>query len=414
MSKEKNKILFLFITLAIFIYISILKYPKINSIPFAYDEADYVSNSILLTKLKNQNDPIWQERVAYDQPHFYHYLCGIYLQHHFNKSIDDILKENMLDKTYKDGGIIKFTSVGGNKQLNSPEVKPFVKAYSLVLQSRKLSFYFYCLTGLILIIFLYFFSNNIPNYLLVILFLSNDFIFKNLIYAQADGLLIFSLSLIVLLNLLYIKFPKIQEYIILPIALISGLSLSTKINGLMSLIFSLITINLFLNKKQTNQKIIHSLLLLATTFFTFIILNPFLYNHTYDNIVSMLQYRINFYHFVSPDIFSKNLIIKYFQFSKLIYGYIGLTPTLSTIISSILTVAPIISSYFILNKKCVSNKTTFFLMFTSTIISILIIFYIPANWERYFIPAMLFNLFTLLSINNLLKLNIAKRINEAK
>lgn len=93
MSKEKNKILILFITLAIFIYISILKYPKINSIPFAYDEADYVSNSTLLTKLKNQNDPIWQERVAYDQPHFYHYLCGIYLQHHFNKPIDDILKE---------------------------------------------------------------------------------------------------------------------------------------------------------------------------------------------------------------------------------------------------------------------------------------------------------------------------------
>lgn len=149
---------FFAITVVVFIIFCFsFKEPLINNIPFEYDEPDYVANSILLDHFRNYNrsDKYWTQVISYDQPHLYHFLCGIYLENIYHQPINIILKANGLI-TNPDNPFLSFGKDGDGKFIGNPVIQKHYLAYDVISKARGLSFYFYILSGITFLSILYF------------------------------------------------------------------------------------------------------------------------------------------------------------------------------------------------------------------------------------------------------------------
>lgn len=381
--------------LFIIVCISVKK-PQIITIPFARDEPDYVANSILLDHFRHYNsgDIYWNQTIAYDQPHLYHYLSGIFLENFYHQPIDLTLKKSdLINKP--EHPYIEYGVTGMNKLLTNPAIRSYQSAYQVILSARTLSFYFYLLSGIIFI-FIFYLLNIVGFSLLFLLIYLSPFAFSISIYAQADGLLMLTFALCTLLSILYLKIPKKHLLMAVLIGINCGLSLSTKLNGGITIITGILCVlsSYDYGKKHQLKRCLKDIVILSVLVTTvFIILNPYLYHHTFQNIAQMFQFRIGqseTFRTVFPEqSFSQNYFTKFISFSKLLYTYTKLSPSLSAllVLSTLITSLALVGSYLL--DKIRLPKTQFFILLNSLSTLIFIFIYIPMNWNRYFLPALI-------------------------
>lgn len=399
---ENNKHkLFFVLSIIIFIFFGIVAKPTIHAIPFSYDEPDYVANSILLkyfTSSKPVSD-IWTKRIAYDQPHLYHYLCGLYLQQKYHQPIDQILTSNTL-VTDPENPYIEFNENGHGKTITDSYIQNLYKPYHLISSARTLSYYFFLITGIIFISIFYLIKLPFLGIIFSLLFLS-DYIFSVSILAQSDGLLLMMISLTILMSLVYLNYPKKHLLTISLLAIICGLSISTKLNGFISTFSAFLCLDISYKKRKNMSIYLQDFIFLVSiAFLTFVILNPYFYSNTFENINQMFNFR--FYEGYTSilnrpqESFSHNIIIKLIQFSQNLYTFLGLSTTKSFTLTlfSLLSSVYILFLYF-LNKIKITHLQLFVLL-NSLLIFFLVFYYIPMNWARYYLPALIANIFIVL------------------
>ena len=253
----KPKRVFFLITVLFFISGASIRNLLFAPIPFAYDEPDYVANSILKSEfnLGHDVDPVvWSQEWAYDQPHLYHYLTASFLEFRYQQPITIIINEDQLNQRYTYGSpSIIFGKTGDGKMISDLEIADYKKAYQVILVARELSFYFYLIGGIILISIVYFFCHPILAVLVAIFYL-NPYFYNISVLAQADGLLILLILVNILLSLLYIKFSRHRLLIAVFLGVNCGLTLSTKLNGGITLISSILSIIFaFLSKRKSTS-----------------------------------------------------------------------------------------------------------------------------------------------------------------
>jgi hypothetical protein len=425
----KKRIVFTKINFGILIGIEILfivlcfliKRPLIKQTPFSYDEPDYVANSILLDHFRHfqKKDVYWTSQLSYDQPHLYHYIVGLFLENYYQQPIHTILEKNTL--TYPpEQNFIDFGKTGHGLLLNDTNLIPYYRAYTIILSARILSFYFYLLSG-ILIIFIFYLLNIMFLSPAIILFLFSPYVFSTSVLAQADGLLLLFISISINLSILYIKYPKYNLFITFFMGITCALALSTKLNGAIPLITSLLTIIISItSSKDLTKHLFHFLILILITISIFILLNPYLYNHPFGGIIHMFQYRFDvgkLHSLISPNqTFSQNIIIKFFQFSQQLYALIGLSKLQSfvIVIYSLLISVTIILTH-LLQKKIIVSKPHLLIISNSLLTIITIFIFIPMNWARYYLPALTANIFIiLLSCNFVFEIFSKKILSKTK
>jgi len=351
-------------------------FSKINKVPFAYDEPDYVSNAFLLGYLDKPSHPIWQNQIAIDQPHLYHYLCGIFLQITNHQPIITIIKENQLfSLDYPTNHLFTI----GNDQLLSQIPSVYQPAFKLVLQARQLSFIFYILSSIILIIILSYLGIK-PFFYPLLLIIIDIFVFPIAILSQADGLLILLLLTHTLFSVIYLSKPY-QRYWLLPlIGIVCGLATSTKLNGVLTLFSSFLLIIHTTNLRLRLQIIIKFFIILMVCFITFIFFNPYLFLSPWQNSINMFLYRFGNGQYATTlfpaQTFSPNMILKFYQYFSNTFS-----PPFSLLISLIICLVIIFLSLIsivkiIKNKKGVYKIHTF-ILFNSLLTSLAIFFTYP-------------------------------------
>jgi len=416
----KFKILF-FLTLIFFVIIAINKYSSV-SVPFAYDEPDYVANSMLFSEFNfgiNTNPLVWSQRWAYDQPHFYHFLCALFLELKYKQPINTTLNQNQLgpNQRYSYGNPnIVFSKIGDGKILSDPEITNYQKAFNTILTARELSFYFYLLSGIILISIIYFFCHPILAVPISIIYL-NTYFFSTSILAQADGLLILLILINTLLSLIYIKLPEHRLIITILLGISCGLALSTKLNGGITLINPLLCILIvFFSKPKPNTiiSLLHLTLITLMTVLVFVWLNPYLYPNPTQKTYEMFRYRIELTSnsksfFPSNEILPAKPINKSITILKNLYYQTGQTPTFSLILSSLSSILSLSYLFLIFTEKISFKPTTLYLLVSTTCSFFLILFYIPMNWYRYYYPALIENILMIATVLNLVFFSKAHR-----
>ena len=402
-----KKIIF-FILITVFIGGAVNKHFSIPPIPFAYDEPDYVANSMLFSKFNwgfNTDSFVWSQRWAYDQPHLYHFLSAMFLESKYNQTIDVIINQNQLDQRYDYGGNnIIFGKIGDGKILSDPAITDYKRAYQTILVARDLSFYFYILSGIALISIIYFFCHPalaIP----ISIFYLNHYFYSISILAQADGLLILLTLTCTLLSLIYINSPKYRPATIVCLGISSGLALSTKLNGGIVLPISILCIltTFILEPKVSYLRFLsHILLLLFISVAIFYWLNPYLYSAPIQKAISLFQHRIdmasNSRQIFTDQTFPVEFGQKVITILKNLYNQTGQSNLFSLYFSISLSILSILTIFFLPIKKTITKPAKYFLLVSSTYSFFLILLYIPMDWPRYYYPAIIENILMTTSV----------------
>ena len=417
----KFKVSFFLILTLVFVGGASKKYFFSPPIPFAYDEPDYVANSMLLDEFNwgIKTDPVfWSQRWAYDQPHLYHYLAGLFLESRYDKPIDVVLKENQLNQRFFYGSpSIVFGKDGDGKTMSDPEIDDYKLAYKVVLVARDLSFYFYLAGGLVLLSIVYFFCHPLLAVLVSIFYL-NDYFYDVSILAQADGLLILLILVNILLSLVYIGFAKYRLLVALLMGVACGLALSTKLNGGLALISSMLSIiTVFLYKRKTSSyaNLLHLPVVIGLAFAFFYWLNPYLYSDPILKISEMFEYRIamasNSMLIFPNERLPTGLVSKTVFILKNLYQQTGQAVIFSLILSLLSTIGSFLLLVLISIKKVFVKPSSLFLLASSTYSFFIILVYIPMDWGRYYYPAIIQNLLMTTSVINLMvRFMVAKKV----
>jgi len=398
----KARFFFFLILILVFMGGAMKRHFFSQPIPFAYDEPDYVANSMLLSKFNfgiNTDSFIWSQRWAYDQPHLYHFISALFLESKYQQPIDTILKENELNQRYNYGDpMVIFGKIGHGKVLSHPEISTYKKAYEVVLVTRELSFYFYIVSGIVLISIIYFFCHPFLG-ALISLFYLNDYFYNTSVLAQADGLLILLILINILLSLAYIKAPKYRLILAMFMGVSCGLALSTKLNGGLTLISSILCMFLVYFSEPKRTKLVVLFHLPAIIFMTIIVfywLNPYFYSNPVRNILNMFLYRIDMGSshklMFSNETLPAEPITKIVTIFSNLYQQTGQTMVFSFIFSLLSTIGSFLLLFLIFIKKVFANLSTLFLLISSTILFFIILVYVPMNWSRYYYPAIIQNL----------------------
>ena len=402
----------LFLTLVLFfIRGAATKYLAISQIAFSYDEPDYVANSILFSEFHfgvSPNSSFWSQQWAYDQPHLYHFLCALFLESKYRKSITTILDQSQLNQRYAYGSpLIIFEKTGNNKIITDPDNASYQPAYQTILIARELSFFFYLASGLILLSIIFFFCHPILA-IPVTFFYLHPYFFSISSLAQADGLLILLTLINTLLSLVYIKFPKQRFPLAILLGISCGLALSTKLNGGITLINSIICIWTVFSSKSKSTTItppLYSILIILLTFIIFVWLNPYTYSNPIQKIFTMFQYRLDIgitSKLIHPDeTIPPNFTHRILTVFENLYHQTNQTPLFSLILSSFSTIVSLLYIFLIFIKKIQIKPTTIFLLVSSTFSFYVVLVYIPMTWNRYYYPAIIANLFMTASVINI-------------
>ncbi len=400
-SRKSQLYLFVIIEIIFLVLCIFVKKPLITTTPFEYDEPDYVANSILLSHFRqyHPDDIYWSQIIAYDQPHLYHYLCGLFLENTYHQPIDQILKNNDLFNSPGNPFLGIGKKVDG-KSLDDPFIQTHEKAFRVILSARTLSFIFYFLTGTILISIFYCLKIIGFSPLLLVILLS-PYVFSTSIYAISDGLLLLTISLSTLLSILYLRYPKKHFLFIVLLGISCGLALSTKLNGGLTIFTGLLAIIVSIkSSKNIKIHILDTFILLTTSLSVFIFLNPFLYINTFQNIIHIFQYRMYVGDINSvmlpEEALPGSYLNKFIFFSKRIYSIVGLSPTTSflLIIFSIFASLYIIC-FYAFNRINSLHRPKLNLLLSSLLTFTIVFLYIPMDWQRYYLPALISNVFLL-------------------
>lgn len=419
----------LFFIPIIFFFILVFSYQSYSkNIPVSYwDEIGWVGRSYFFDFFihKKFDNRIWQSMRSYDQPKLTEYAYGAWLYPLYLKEKNDFLKPfdytkflikngfYEIDDRYmnnyvnfkKEFNIIKFDE----RMYGSPEewVKEYgndaLKPIALIYYTRVLNTFF--LAGAVLFIYylLLEYKGLIFAIIVSILYGYNSLIISTGLKAHSEALFIFTFNAALLFMILYFTKNRKTRYLLL-FSLFSGFCMSTKINGLMLvIIFNVINIILILcNKKKKDMDFLVGLFPIIITIIIFISLNPFVYTDTYNNLQFMFNYRMRiakiqtiiFPEVSIPSGLSRvQKIFEKFYFSKNIFLFNGFFPIKQ--LQTVNNYGGYLFALFVLGlidlfknfKKTLFAKTilfSFFLVFG------FMTYYLLLDWERYYIPLVLF------------------------
>lgn len=427
-------ILVVLITLFIVVSVVFIR-PQLKQIPFSWDEPDYVANTELLAYFNYPQvfSPIWQKKWAYDQPHLYHFLCGLYFKMQNHQSLISLLSNHKLGLKFREGQDFGNSSISFNSQLNNhligdTDIAEYLPATNLIIQARSLSFIFYLATGVIFIYLLYGYTHPLFGPLLGLAFLFNHFVFSTLLYAQADGLLVLLLILGIIFSLKLINSPRQHLAWEIVLGIVCGLALSTKLNGGISLIIALVAEIFYYFKYRPNS---HSSRLLPlfksvaiitfTTYVVFLLLNPFLYPQPIQNTAFMFSYRyyLGFNQKLPPNVVFASQLLPHFSWAKIlifsqnIFSLLGSTQLVSVLLSVLTIISPSILIWTNSHKK----QPDYSVLALSVLILIglaTVWVYIPYNWSRYYLPAQIFSFLSLSLLPKLVAVFLPKSQTKTK
>ncbi len=374
---------FLILSVFLFSYIAFTKIPLIKSLNYNQDEIDYTGNAILWSEYKfNYNQGVWSLPWAYDQPHLYHYVVGFF----FNR-------EKLIALGYNDrfNDNLQFMVKWNQECLGNFYTNQEPRCL-IISKIRNITFIFYILCFIFIAHISYKIFGKLGILCSLLLFNFNHNIDYNLVTAVSDSLLL----LLILISISLLLTSGSNQLVTQ--AIISGLALSTKING--GILLAVLNIYLFTQKSLPKFKII--LLINIIPWLIFIILNPYLWQNTFNNLYNIISYRfIVNYEFASTSLQKgpKNNYIfdKIYYNSQRILSFDN-PSNLSALIYLACLVLTIYTLFSLNNKLSILHQNSLMIF---TTIQLITLSYITVHWGRYFIPAQVglyLNIITLLSI----------------
>ncbi len=394
MNKKTKNIFCFFIFLISFIFITFKKYPLIKTINYNQDEIDYVGNSFLLKhySLRNINQDIWNNVWAYDQPHLYHYLIGLVIENKFNQPLLEILRQNNFHLRYP--GIHQYMVIWNNDYTGN-FFGTSDPTYHLITYLRQPSFCFYIVGMLLISLTSYVIFQKTGLLLSLIFYLLNDSFANTLIPATSDALLFLLFNLSFLLWSTYLKHKTFKASTIFFIqSIISGLALSTKLNGGILIILSLFFIIYLVNK----SKIKIFLVSIVIPIIIFEISNPYILLKPFTNLINMIQWRF-YVNYGLSQANTNDVIPNIFLLDRIYLnsGYTFCTNHFSLISILLVTIIFILNTKFIIETNYQYHKEKLLIpMFF--LFELICLSYISIAWPRYYTPLRLALYFNVLSL----------------
>lgn len=413
-----------------------------------YDEQAWISHGYFFELLINRdfNNPLWEKRLQ--QPILTDYMYGAmiyskYLQEKRSKTdrqydlaeflidygfYDNESIPNQKDKLYKDS-LYDFPNWGPvdfeiqAETLIKKYGHKFRKTIDLIFSERIINIYLLSFNVIIVYYISLFCFGSLPSLLVSLLFGVNDFIVDTSLRAQTEGLFLFLFNLDLLLLILALRNRKIIYFMLF--AIITGLMIQTKLNGIiMLLIFNvLISVKIisdrFLSKKIVNNKILLFLSVNILTFLVFINTNFFIIKSPIKNMISYYQYK-NIEAQQQADNYPINKLDSPIERVKMIYRNFLYNPHFMNVsdllhkninritnnglyrlffrITFLLGMGAVFLLFF--KKKNSINKLIFVVFLLTQIIMSL---YLIMNWSRYYIQiALFFIIFSVLGLTSLI------------
>lgn len=381
----KKEYWFYIIFFLIFAAISYQKFALVKSINYNQDEIDYVGNSLLLSEYKlNLSPQKWSLPWAYDQPHLYHYLVGLFISQPTLES----LGFNQRYPGHQQYMVSWNTKYFGNYFGTTDQ------RYQLITKARYLSFSIYIICFILISAISHISYRKTGLFFSILLFYFNKHIDSTLITAVSDGLLILFILLSLLGWLVHfnLKRSSIPKQIFFQ-SIVAGLAISTKLNGAILLI--ILNIIVLYNYKNNLRYLIHAN---AIPFLIFAILNPYIWLNPISNTLKMFDYRVAT-NINSSLYFQSNSPPNNYLYDKIFYNAERLfNIDYPSILSTLFTFAVIIISIIIIKQKNSRHAVNNNLLLISVIWIAIPLIYISVYWERYFVPPQLGLYFTTLGL----------------
>ena len=425
-SSKKNLVEWIFIPVVIFSILMPIYVNYQKSLPIRFwDEFLWVGRGYFFDEYLKGNfyDEKWQTHQSYDQPKVAEYYYGItlyakYINDKKTSSVDSLYnfldKYSLIEDSNSKTKIPYKNTDSGNLDYYYQKYGPkSIETINLILEARRYNTVVLTLTAILV----YFLGLKIKNSVFGILFsvvygLNTLVVNTNLVaHSEVLFLLFFNASILTLSHLYSRK--KVNKFLLLFFAILSGFCMSTKLNGAMLLIiflilqlYSLLASNkksIFLIRKRIQQ----SIAVVLISFLVFLILNPFALLKPIENTQYMLSYRMltangqaaNYadlalknplsrlvkifenYYVLETKNFNQIILVQDQPISKLYFK-----STLFLLILGLFSSVSFRSRHKRKNKYFIFIISFFITMFVS-------ILYIKIDWERYFVHLALFFLF---------------------
>jgi hypothetical protein len=420
----------LFVIPCILFLIFVLGYGSYQKkLPVSYwDEIGWVGRSYFFEFFihRDFSNRIWKSTEAYDQPKLTEYAYGVWLYPTYLIDKSQTLKsydytqflikngfyeidESYMNtySNYKDNfSIIRFDDrmSGFPEEWVAKYGRESLRPIDLIIRARTLNIFI--LAGAVVLG--YFLALKYGGLLFASIFSifygSNTLIMDTALRAHSEALFLFTINAAMLFMSLYFIKRRRLPYLLL-FSLSAGLSMSTKLNGIMfPIIFFIVNIIfIILFKKRKAKYFFIGLLAIIICLVIFILLNPFTYADPIKNVQFMFDYRMKTA-IGQSKYFSEALIPRgitviekifrnfYFSDQEKYYNGIEILKQL-TVLKSYGIYLFILFSFGIISllKQIHKLNTIAIIIFCSFVIILgFMSYYLILDWGRYFAPLTLF------------------------
>ena len=435
---NSSLIKYFFIPLILFLTL-VLNYQKYQSVMTIsyYDEITWVGRSYFFDFFYNKDfdNRIWKSIEAYDQPNLTYYVYGAWL---YPQYLDEKRKvpqtydytqflidrglyevdESYLDKyaEYKMNSTVRRfdeSQDGTPEEWVSKYGPESLKTVNLIQDARSINVLLLALSVVVLYYLFLRYKGLMFALLFSVLYGLNILIIDVSLKAHSEAVFLFMFNCAFASMIYYFKQRKLIYLVAFYV--LSGLALSTKLNGIILiptflLIDSLLLIfflidnpSLTKNAKNKIKTFLRNLSLVVLPFAVFVIFNPFLHKNTIKNIELMYSWRASVaagqakYNLDTKIKDSKELFTKVFDnfyFSNSYHYYNGIKGveklTDLSAYNYLLFLMAIVGLIHQLKKSAQRSVFSFTIIISFVVCFMFIAIYLRLNWPRYFAPLSLF------------------------
>lgn len=382
-----KRILAILATCIIFLLLFISLKHKAEKVTYHTDEISWFFHTRFFDELfikRNINKTLWESYESFDHPQLSKYIFGVYL---YTKDKEVFQKRDALEQQH---GRWRFYS-----EIDNFEIEKNFSNY--IYHMRQLNVVFTFFTIMLLFITLWYLSKSwLLSVLFSFAFVNNDLFINSMIRATSDAHVTLFILISLLLYLIYLK--RNNKFYLVLFALFSGLAISSKLTGLVTLIaFTIFEIvNLLINKAKNTNFLSRVGLVFGIAFIVWWIINPALYQNPLENSTRYITFRLQQSR-VLQDFLPKVTLLGLGAKFRAVFctlfsprcGEIYKKGHLFTFLS--LNLATFLFGGYCLVKKLKKWKDREFLFFFIFLVVMIIITggYLPLNWDRYFLPLMI-------------------------
>ncbi len=247
----------------------------------------------------------WRGYESYDVPKYAEMFYGMVLRSYSGKkTIENLTNKNFLEEGTQHAGSWR-TDWSRNFCCSIDDLPDTIlKRIEPIIVARRFSVYIFTLPSLFCI---YLIGHLVKNWLYglisMILIGTNSLFLQSMTTAMADSPLIFFSLLFALQSLIWLKMVNADSnkyglLLSVLLGLCGGLAISTKLNGGINIIyFLLILIVLFVRKRITIAYfLIHLFIVVSISYIVFFVINPFVWERPVKNTIYMVDHRLNTFH----------------------------------------------------------------------------------------------------------------------